>query len=406
MELGRIRGADTVLAVRFERGASYTGEESVELHCHGGTAAVSRVLDLVIASGARMACPGEFTRRAFINGRIDLAQAEAVLGVIRAAGDDALAASRRAMQGELSAELRRLMDIATQLRAEIEASLDYPDEADASPDIATAADSLAEAVRLVASRCRAGRALREGAQIVLAGAPNAGKSSLLNALAGRDRSIVTDIPGTTRDCVEADIVYRGLPMRLIDTAGIRPDSDATDEVERIGIARARAAVRDADAIVLVADLTAAPDRDELASLLDSARGKRLYVALNKCDRTDASDGTALISLIETQHDLAGAIRTSAITGEGIDELAYAIWRDTVGGGELSESFAVTSRALAELTSAAECAEEAARAYRTTGDQSLASSLLGEAAEHLAAPLGADAAEELLDEIFSKFCLGK
>lgn len=408
MELGQIRGADTVLAVRFERGASYTGEESVELHCHGGSAAVSRVLELLIERGARHALPGEFTKRAFLSGRIDLAQAEAVLGVIQAAGADALAASRRAMQGELSSRLRELMDAITNARAEIEASLDYPEEVD-GVGMTHLLERTADLASELSSRCRVGAALREGVRVAAAGAPNAGKSSLLNAIFGEERSIVTDMPGTTRDCVESRTIWRGMPMTYVDTAGIRPESEADAEAERIGIARARAEAERSDAVVFVADSTdMVPSVRAASELFRGAGTRRIYVVLNKMDLPQTRSQSDLTDMIEgaAGQRAVCVIAASAVRGDGVCELQDAIWRDAAGGRELSESYAVTHRALAAIEGCRDLAREAVTAYAQTDDASLAGSLLGEAAERLAAVLGTHAGEELLDAVFAGFCVGK
>ena len=261
MALGNISDGsgvvDQVLAVRFEQGNSYTGEESVEIHCHGGMSAARRCLELFTAGGARAALPGEFTKRAFLSGRIDLAQAEAVLGVIRARSDAELASSGRALQGELSAGVRRLSGELMSLLAGIEAMMDFPDDVDGAgyAGLEAAAAETGRKILALLERCRVGMTLRNGVRVAIAGRPNAGKSSLMNAMLGSDRAIVTNIPGTTRDTLDAVLIHRGLSVTLVDTAGMR-ESKAESRVgfiENIGVERSRNAIKGADFCLLVVD---------------------------------------------------------------------------------------------------------------------------------------------------------
>lgn len=404
MALGAIRGADTVLAVRFERGASYTGEESVEIHCHGGTAAAAACMDLLTSAGARVAEPGEFTRRAFLSGRIDLAQAEGVLGVISSRSAEALAASRRTMQGELSSRLRALLDSVTSARAELEVSLDYPDEAetaDTGPQIAEAA----RAASALARECRAGRLLSDGASVVIVGPPNVGKSSLLNALARADRSIVTDAPGTTRDTIDATIVERGIPIRLVDTAGIRP-RDGVDAAEAAGIERAEREVSRADVVLAAADATRPGEaRGAIERAIGAARGARARVlVINKSDLAASDDAVREARDLEGLAPFDAVVRVSALTRDGVDRLRDAIASMLLGdsGGE---AFAASSRTIDALDEARRALDDALAAHAHR-DDGAAGAMLAHASDRIARQLGADASEELLDEIFSRFCVGK
>lgn len=406
MVLGAIRGVDTVLAVRFERGASYTGEESAEVHCHGGSAAAAACMELFLSAGARVAEPGEFTRRAYTSGRLDLAQAEAVLGVIRASSEEALAASRRTMQGELSSRLRDIFGAITDIAAEIEASLDWPDEVDEpTDDLARRLSDMTATIEALRERCRVGSVLRAGATIAAAGPPNAGKSSLMNALLGRERSIVSSTPGTTRDTVEAELSHGGFTFRLVDTAGLR---DTTDEVERAGVERSTRAAAEADVCLFVVDVSdeaaALPSLEKFfSSIPHDARAKKIFfLARNKCDLPRGP--RAIPSDVEARFD--ASIEVSALTGDGIgamrDELARAVSR----GVPASECFAATMRIVDALTGAADCTARAREALSVMRDAGAAGSLLVSAARYAAAPLGIDASEELLDTIFSNFCVGK
>lgn len=408
MELGRVRGADTVLAVRFDEGSSYTGEESVELHCHGGGAAVARCMELLTELGVRVAQPGEFTKRAYLSGRLDLAQAEAVLGVINASSSEALAASRRALQGELSERLRALLDEATRARAMLEASLDYPEEIDESEGIARAIGALADEVCRVRSYCRAGAALRSGARVAIAGPPNAGKSSLMNAIVGSARSIVTAEPGTTRDAVESQCVIDGMPITLVDTAGIR--EGAPDEAERIGVARAVSEAESADVLIAVIDASdaerahgQAADLAGSEAVANKMESGMIFWALNKID--SAPGGVDLARAILPPGEHAHVHLVSALTGEGVRELMASVRDAVLDGVPITEGYAVTSRVLSALASAADLVLRAASAH-DAGDDGAAGSLLASAAQELASPLGADADAEMIDEIFSKFCVGK
>ncbi|MDR1885674.1 MAG: tRNA uridine-5-carboxymethylaminomethyl(34) synthesis GTPase MnmE [Synergistaceae bacterium] len=391
---------DEVLAVRFERGSSYTGEESAEVHCHGGIMAAGRVLDLLLSAGARAALPGEFTKRAFLTGRIDLARAEAVSSVIRAASDAALISAGRSLQGGLSARLRELMDALTSLLANIEARLDYPEEVDEteSSDAAMELSLIRSRASDLLRRCRVGLVLDGGVTSVIVGRPNVGKSSLLNAMTGRDRAIVTDTPGTTRDTVDASLVHRGLLIRLVDTAGIREASGAAEE---IGIERAVTAAKGADICVQVVD-SSSPLNEWDARIASLMSAKPAILALNKSDMPSAlSDGDAA-----GLGQFIRAIKISALTGRGIEDLKDAIAHYALGDGVPAEGYAATSRMIEAIGEAISCMDDALSAIKSRGGMDASGSLLSEAASLLASPLGADATEELLDRIFSDFCVGK
>jgi tRNA modification GTPase len=396
--------SDEVLAVRFEAGHSYTGEESVEIHCHGGHAAAAKCLALFLRHGARLAEPGEFTKRAFLSGRIDLAQAESVQSIIRAKSDEALASSCRSLGGELSSRMRELADELNALRASIEVRMDYPEEVDVQ-EIAEIARGIAEISSRAAAlldRCRVGAALSNGIVAAIAGPPNAGKSSLLNALVGFDRSIVTDAPGTTRDTVNARFIWRGLEIEFIDTAGIR---DASGEAERMGVNRALSAIRDADVRVIVVDSSQSADSliyEELTSLPP----KPAIIALSKRDLpSSATDGALSDILSGNMFGSSSVIETSAVTGQGIEALKDAIFELAAGQAPPDESYAATERITSAAANAAALIGEAGKALYIAGADA-AGSLLSEAAAAISEQIGADASEELLDEIFSTFCVGK
>lgn len=405
MVLGRILRekdgvvVDEVLAVRFEEGASYTGEESVEVHCHGGTVAVRRCLDLFLAAGARLAAPGEFTKRAFLSGRLDLAQAEAVGLLIRSRSDAGLLAAERTLLGEFSRRLRTLMDVLTRLRAGLEIHLDYPEEIEDEGTEELARD-VAEIRRNVADllgRCRTGLALANGVRVAIVGKPNVGKSSLFNALIGAERAIVSDRPGTTRDTVDAATVHAGLAISFVDTAGIRK---TPDQVEEMGVTRSLRAISEADLCVVVIDASSERDeRDE--ALIDVLNGPAL-LAFSKCDRPSAATALAL----EDDGRFIRAIRTSALTGSGVEDLKDAICNVAAGDAAVTEGYAASERVVRALEEALSIVDEASAALSRGVGIDVAGSLLSEAATLLGEQLGVDATEELLDEIFSTFCVGK
>ena len=398
---------DQVLAVRFEQGASYTGEESAEVHCHGGFAASARCMELFLSGGARLAEPGEFTKRAFLSGRIDLAQAEAVLAVVRASGDATLSAAGRALQGELSLRIHKLMSMLTALRAELEVRIDYPEEVDAFDMHGLLHDigELCDSARELTERCRVGMTLRDGLGVAIIGRPNVGKSSLLNLLAGEERAIVTDMPGTTRDTIDAVTIHRGLVMRFTDTAGIR---ESDDEIERIGVERSLAAIGGADICIVVLDSSSQlTDEDrEIISRVTADKGKFALLILNKCDLVRESSVAALADSFDSVGSDVRVVETSAVTGEGLSALKDALFDLALGGSPIEGSYAATARMTEALAGAVRCMEEAMDVIRVAALPDVVGSLLGEAAMYLASPLGIDASEELIDTVFSSFCVGK
>lgn len=371
---------------------SYTGEDVVELHGHGGPAVLDGVLARVLALGARPARPGEFTERAFLNGRIDLAQAEAVADLIESADAAGARAAVRSLEGAFSARVQELVAELTALRAWIEAALDFPDD-DVDPLADATLRGRVDALRasLAATRAAAaeGRRLVEGLTVVIAGAPNAGKSSLLNRLAGTDAAIVTEVPGTTRDTLREAIRLDGVPLTVIDTAGLRATADP---VESEGVRRAQAALAAADRVLLVVD-TAAP----AALPTDLPDGVAVDVVRNKIDLSGEPAGVE-----ETQ---AGRVfRVSAYTGAGLDALRAHL-RGVLGGGD-GGVFSARRRHLEALDRAGAEVDAAAAELAGAGAGELAAERLRAAQDALGTITGTVASEDLLGEIFSRFCIGK
>jgi tRNA modification GTPase len=392
---------DEVLAVWFMEPYSYTGEEAAEIHCHGGTVAARKCLELCLDGGARMARPGEFTRLAFLNGRIDLAEAESVLGVIRSRSDGALKAAAKCLQGLLSERIRGILEELASLSAAAEAGMDYPDEdipEVRSRDYLHRLSGVAQQMRDLLSAARAGRFLREGIGVAISGRPNVGKSSLMNAFLKESRSIVTSMPGTTRDLIEEVISHKGVPLRLTDTAGIRTPRDLAEEE---GVRRSLEAMREADIRIWVIDGSEPVTADDRA-IAASLQGSRCVIAVNK------SDLPLVVDVEEIKGLLPGhEVRViSATMGHGLDELKDLIVLTVSGSTTVDEDINTTERQVEELRDALQLVEEAAETFISGVGLDVALDLLAGSRECLSRILGLSAEENLLDRIFSNFCIGK
>ncbi|MFZ2989519.1 tRNA uridine-5-carboxymethylaminomethyl(34) synthesis GTPase MnmE [Ideonella sp.] len=399
---------DQGLALFFPAPHSYTGEEVLELQAHGGPVVLqlllARCLEAGAAIGLRLAEPGEFTQRAFLNDKLDLAQAEAVADLIDASTEAAARSASRSLGGAFSAEITALAERIVNLRMLVEATLDFPEE---EIDFLEKADArgklraIQAAVQAVSARARQGALLREGLRVVLAGQPNVGKSSLLNALAGAELAIVTPIAGTTRDRVSETIQIEGVPIHITDTAGLRDDADAADEVERIGMARSWESIHSADAIVFLHDLTRLADADyqqadaRIAERLAAADPARLLQVFNKADAAD------LAALPE------GGLSLSARSGAGLDTLRQALlaragWQAAPEGVFIARTRHVQAlqRSAHHLALAAEHAAQADAALDLFAEE------LRLAHQALQEITGRFSADDLLGEIFGRFCIGK
>lgn len=398
---------DQGLALYFPAPHSYTGEDVLELQAHGGPVVLALLLARCLEAGAalrlRLATPGEFTQRAFLNGKLDLAQAEAVADLIDASTSAAARSASRALAGAFSSEVDALADGLVRLRLLVEATLDFPEEEIEFLERADARGQLARlqaGVAAVRQRARQGQLLREGLRVVLAGQPNVGKSSLLNALAGAEVAIVTPIAGTTRDRVQETLQIDGVPIHLVDTAGLRDDASA-DAVERIGMARTWEAVADADAVLFVHDLTRAGEpayeaaEAELATRLGGADPARVLHIHNKAD------------LVAAAPVPPGRLRLSTHSGEGLAELRQTLLA-RAGWQALPEGVYIARTRHLQALDAASGHLAAADTLATQGDGAL--DLLAEelrlAHEALQAITGQFTADDLLGEIFGRFCIGK
>ena len=375
---------DDCMAVFFKAPKSYTGEDMLELHCHGGMTTVRCVLAALSEAGGVPAGPGEFTRRAFLNGKMDLSQAEAVMDVINAQAENSLRAALEQLSGSVSRRIRESEERLLNVRAAIEAAIDYPNEAEeaACASLKTDLRAAEEMVAALIEEGRKGRILRDGLKLVILGRPNVGKSSLLNALLGEDRAIVTAAAGTTRDVLDERISIGGVPVRLIDTAGVR---EASDEAERIGVDRAKKALETADAVLLVLD-GSMPETPEDEALLSETEGKTRLVVANKSDL-----GTCI----------PDALPISCKTGEGIGELVKRI--EAIAAPSAQSTSAITNER--HLTALERALEAIRRAGEQTEPDCIATEL-AEALHALGSITGTDVDAEIIDRIFANFCVGK
>jgi len=396
---------DSCVVTYFQSPASYTGEDVVEIACHGGISVIRAVLDAVISSGARMAQPGEFTKRAFLNGKIDLSQAEAVNDVIRSRSDSARKLALEQLEGSLSAKVRKIDSRLLGIRAAIEAAIDFPDDVE-PPDLGWIAEELATARSeidgLVSSFGR-GRIYREGLRMVIAGKVNVGKSSLMNALLDDARSIVTPIPGTTRDLIEESLQIRGIPLVAVDTAGIR---STDDPVEKMGVQLAEKSLKSADLVLWIFDATEGIAGKDVESL-SLAGDAPVILVLNKVDLCPEE------AVVRSYDYLCGlgrsfpVVRTSVSSGEGITQLEDTIAEVASATNLGEESVLVTNaRHKNALTDAAASLEHAKATLSELPLIDLLSVDLSAASGALGLITGETASDDLLDRIFSEFCIGK
>ena len=384
---------DRGIVIYFPAPQSMTGEDVVELQGHGGPVVMDALLERACALGAKIARPGEFTERAFLNDKIDLAQAEAVADLIDSASKRAARAAMRSLEGEFSARVTEIDRAVLDLRVYLEAAIDFAEEEIdflADSDAAEKLHAIERRIKHLAEESRRGEALREGLDVVIAGPPNAGKSSLLNRLLAENRAIVTDVPGTTRDLLRADIEIEGVPIRLTDTAGLRAGGD---RVETIGVERARTAIAQADLILAVEDAMAVPpgEAPDAESVIDIAPN-RIRVR-NKVDLTGEKPGGG-----------GEMVRISALNGDGVDALRAAIAKIAgVAPGE--GAYLARKRHLDALHAALDrCAAARERLGEGFGD--LAAEELRQVQARLGDIVGATTVDDLLGEIFSSFCIGK
>ncbi|APP15026.1 tRNA modification GTPase TrmE [Bacillus altitudinis] len=383
---------------------TFTREDVIEINCHGGIVTVNKVLQLALKEGARLAEPGEFTKRAFLNGRIDLSQAEAVMDLIRAKTDRAMNVAMTQMEGRLSGLIKRLRGEILETLAHVEVNIDYPEYDDVEEMthrvLVEKATSVKKEIESLLTTSQQGKILREGLSTVIIGRPNVGKSSLLNSLVQETKAIVTDIPGTTRDVIEEYVNVRGVPLRLVDTAGIR---ETEDIVERIGVERSRQVLKEADLILLVLNYSEELSEEDI-KLFEAVSGMDIIVIVNKTDLEPKLDVEKVKELAKDRP----VVTTSLLQEKGIDELEMAIqslfFTGSIESGDLT--YVSNTRHIALLQEAKQSIEDALEGIEMNVPIDIVQIDLTRCWEQLGEIIGDAVHESLIDQLFSQFCLGK
>jgi len=394
---------DEVLAVFFPSPNTYTREDVVEINCHGSVVSLRKTLELALKLGAQLAESGEFTKRAFLNGRLDLTQAEAVIDLIKAKTDKSFESAFSQLEGSLSFKVREIREALMNLLVQITVNLDYPDEDIEEityADLLDGISQIGDMIEKLLSTADTGRIIRDGLKVVISGSPNVGKSSLLNALLRESRAIVTEIPGTTRDTIEESMSIRGIPIRLVDTAGIRYTDD---KIEQIGIEKSKQAFNEADLIIFMIDGSLSLSDDDVA-LLKHIEDKKAIVLINKIDIGKVVDEKQVLKMLPN----TDILNASVIGDIGIDALKDKIEAMVYDGSvKQGESLLVTNARHKDLLIRAESAINDAKNMTLKKealdfievDVRLCWELLGEI-------IGETATEDIIDEVFANFCLGK
>ncbi|MCG1327839.1 tRNA uridine-5-carboxymethylaminomethyl(34) synthesis GTPase MnmE [Staphylococcus epidermidis] len=383
---------------------TFTREDIIEINCHGGILTINRILELTMTYGARMAEPGEYTKRAFLNGRIDLSQAEAVMDFIRSKTDRASKVAMNQIEGRLSDLIKKQRQSILEILAQVEVNIDYPeydDVEDATTDFLLAQSKrIKEEINRLLETGAQGKIMREGLYTVIVGRPNVGKSSMLNNLIQDNKAIVTEVAGTTRDVLEEYVNVRGVPLRLVDTAGIR---DTEDIVEKIGVERSRKALSEADLILFVLNNNEPLTEDD-QTLFEVIKNEDVIVIINKTDLEQRLDVSELREMIGDMP----LIQTSMLKQEGIDELEIQI-KDLFFGGEVQNqdmTYVSNSRHISLLKQARQSIQDAIDAAESGIPMDMVQIDLTRTWEILGEIIGESASDELIDQLFSQFCLGK
>lgn len=394
---------DEVLAVYMKGPKTYTAEDVVEINCHGSVVSLRKTLELVLRKGARMAEPGEFTKRAFLNGRLDLSQAEAVIDVVKAKTDRSFDVAISQLEGGLSLKISEIRQKLLDLLVDITVNIDYPDE-----DIEEITyENIEQNILLIAnmiekllSTASTGRMIREGIRIAIVGKPNVGKSSLMNGLLKESRAIVTEVPGTTRDTIEEALSIRNIPVYLVDTAGIR---DTSDKVEKIGIEKSKEAFNNADFVIFIIDGSRALSIED-EQIADHLEGKKSLVLINKCDLARAVEIKDVRKLVPD----ADIIETSLADGSGIDEIEEFI-ENMVYGGEISQSHSTMVNNVRHIDLLARSRDSLNDARSMTAAGQALEFIevdVRSAYESLGEITGETVSDDIINEVFARFCLGK
>jgi tRNA modification GTPase len=395
---------DEVLLTCMRAPRTYTREDVVEINCHSGPLVLKKILELLVREGVRLAEPGEFTLRAFLNGRIDLTQAEGVIDLIQARSDQALNQATRLLKGELQEKIKALQETLLALLAQLEAAIDFPEEEVEIIDLGSwNRQLLAQALGPLDQLIRAyeeGRPYREGVSLVIVGKPNVGKSSLLNRLLREERALVTPVPGTTRDTIEETLLIQGLPFRLIDTAGIH---SSTDEVEQAGMARTRCKIEEAQLLLFLIDRSGPLDERD-RRLYEEIRGRPHWVLLNKTDLPAALEERELAAFFPRTLQLA----LSARTGAGLDDLKNRIgeWFLRDHPRETVPTLVPTLRQKIILEKVRAALQQAREEMGQRASPEFVALYLQQALDELGSLIGRTTPDDVLEEIFSRFCIGK
>jgi tRNA modification GTPase len=393
------RIVDEALMLLMLKPRSYTREDVVEFHCHGGIIPVQEVLQLCIAQGAKLAQPGEFTLRAFLNGRIDLTQAESIAELVAAQSNTASQIALAGLQGKLANPIRQLRGTCLDILAEVEARIDFEDDLPplSEVEVKNNLKAVLEQVKAILATAERGELLRSGLKVAIVGRPNVGKSSLLNAWSQSDRAIVTDLPGTTRDVIESTLVVKGIPVQVLDTAGIRETSDT---VEQIGVARSRHAAERADLVLLTIDGAAGwTEEDEM--IYQQVKDRPLILVINKTD---------LVAQVSLQFppEIPQVVKTIAAKNQGIEDLETAIFNSVTTGAATAANldFAINQRQASALTRAKIALEQVQETIENQLPLDFWTIDLRGAIQALGEVTGEEVTESVLDRIFSRFCIGK
>lgn len=406
---------DEASACHYFSPKSYTGEDMIEIFCHSGLAVLAGIVDAFVGYGARIAEPGEFTKRAFINGKVDLAQAESIADIIEAPTAASLEVALRQRRGDLSKRVKKWRDIILKAIAEVEAEIDFLEEelleieTETRKNMAAQLVALSNDIKDVLEVAREGIYLREGIQVVIAGRPNVGKSSLLNALLKKDRAIVSELPGTTRDTISERAQFQGFPVILTDTAGLR---SAEDIVEREGVVRAQEAIGSADSVILVFDVSEKLTDEDLSIISDMPL-RMTVVALNKIDLDQKITKEQIKNIINERENSGfiaeeDIVEISALRGEGLEELEQRVLNKIFHGTpQPKESIIVTNRRHVEhIKKADNLLIEAISLINSKHPPEVLALVLKEAANELSSIIGQVTTDDILSEVFSRFCIGK
>lgn len=391
---------DEALLLIMKAPRSYTREDVIELHCHGGIIAVQQVLQLCLEQGARLAQPGEFTLRAFLNGRLDLTQAESVMDLVGSQSPRAAQAALASLQGKLANPIRLLRGICLDILAEIEARIDFEEDLPPIDELAIISQiqQVLNQLSQILATADQGELLRIGLKVAIVGRPNVGKSSLLNAWSRSDRAIVTDLPGTTRDVVESQLVVKGIPVQVLDTAGIR---DTDDTVEKIGVARSRKVAQQADLILFTLDAQIGWTPED-TQIYEQVKHRPVILVINKIDLVES------YSDVEFPQEIHQRVETSASQNQGIEKLEQAIL-ESVNAGNLQASnldFAINQRQSAAITKAKQSLEQCIITINNQLPFDFWTIDLRGAIQALGEVTGEEVTESVLERIFSRFCIGK